>query len=38
MTLELAGKIAANPPLAVAALKRVSRRATDPDWSEFGAW
>lgn len=36
--LELAEKIAANPPLAVAALKRGLRRALDPDWHEFGAW
>jgi enoyl-CoA hydratase/carnithine racemase len=36
--LELAGKIAANPPLAVAALKRGLRRALDPDWSDLGRW
>jgi enoyl-CoA hydratase/carnithine racemase len=36
--LELAGRIAANPPLAVAALKRGLRRALDPDWSELGVW
>ncbi|MCO1653756.1 enoyl-CoA hydratase/isomerase family protein [Pseudonocardia humida] len=36
--LELAGRIAANPPLAVAALKRGLRRALDPDWSELGEW
>lgn len=36
--LELAEKIAANPPLAVAALKRGLRRALDPDWTDLGAW
>jgi enoyl-CoA hydratase/carnithine racemase len=36
--LELAGRIAANPPLAVAALKRGLRRALDPDWTELGVW
>ncbi|TDC69927.1 enoyl-CoA hydratase/isomerase family protein [Actinomadura sp. GC306] len=36
--VELAGRIAANPPLAVAALKRGLRRALDPDWDELGAW
>jgi enoyl-CoA hydratase/carnithine racemase len=36
--LELAHRIAANPPLAVAALKRGLRRALDPDWAELGAW
>lgn len=36
--LELAGKIAANPPLAVAALKRGLRRALDPDWDDLGVW
>jgi enoyl-CoA hydratase/carnithine racemase len=36
--LELAGKIAANPPLAVAALKRGLRRALDPDWNDLGRW
>ena len=36
--LELAGRIAANPPLAVAALKRGLRRALDPDWTDLGAW
>jgi enoyl-CoA hydratase/carnithine racemase len=36
--LELAGKIAANPPLAVAALKRGLRRALDPDWTDLGRW
>ncbi|WP_153503525.1 enoyl-CoA hydratase/isomerase family protein [Cumulibacter manganitolerans] len=36
--LELAGRIAANPPLAVAALKRGLRKALDPDWTELGLW
>ena len=35
---ELAGRIAANPPLAVQALKNGLRRALDPDWQEVGAW
>ncbi len=35
---ELAGRIAANPPLAVQALKHGLRRALDPDWEELGAW
>ncbi|MGI5321070.1 enoyl-CoA hydratase/isomerase family protein [Actinomadura nitritigenes] len=34
----LAARIAANPPLAVAALKRGLRRALDPDWNDLGAW
>jgi enoyl-CoA hydratase len=36
--LELAGEIAANPPLAVAKLKAGLRRALDPDWEELGRW
>ena len=36
--LELAGEIAANPPLAVQALKRGLRTALDPDWDELGRW
>jgi enoyl-CoA hydratase len=36
--LELARKIAANPPLAVAALKSGLREALDPDWSDLGRW
>jgi enoyl-CoA hydratase/carnithine racemase len=36
--MELAGRIAANPPLAVAALKRGLRRALDPDWHDLGSW
>lgn len=35
---ELAGQIAANPPLAVQRLKAGLRRALDPDWRELGAW
>lgn len=35
---DLARSIAANPPLAVQALKRGLRRALDPDWDELGAW
>ena len=34
----LAGRIAANPPLAVAQLKAGLRVALDPDWRELGAW
>jgi enoyl-CoA hydratase len=36
--MERAAVIAANPPLAVAALKRGLRRTVDPDWSEVGQW
>ena len=36
--LEVAGTIAANPPLAVQALKRGLREALDPDWATLGAW
>lgn len=36
--MERARAIAANPPLAVAGLKRGLRRALDPDWSELGTW
>lgn len=36
--LELAERIASNPPLAVAALKAGLRRALDPDWADLGAW
>lgn len=35
---ELARSIAANPPLAVQALKRGLRRALDPDWDDLGSW
>jgi enoyl-CoA hydratase len=34
----LAGKIAANPPLAVQRLKAGLRQACDPDWRELGSW
>jgi enoyl-CoA hydratase/carnithine racemase len=36
--LGLAGRIAANPPLAVRALKAGLRRALDPNWDELGEW
>ncbi|RRO14714.1 enoyl-CoA hydratase/isomerase family protein [Saccharopolyspora rhizosphaerae] len=36
--VERAQAIAANPPLAVAALKRGLRRALDPDWHDLGTW
>lgn len=36
--LELAQRIAQNPPLAVAALKNGLRRALDPDWTALGGW
>jgi enoyl-CoA hydratase len=36
--LALAGKIAANPPLAVARLKAGLREALDPDWQALGRW
>ncbi len=35
---DLAHRIAANPPLAVAQLKVGLRRALDPDWVELGRW
>jgi enoyl-CoA hydratase len=35
---DLARRIAANPPLAVQALKNGLRRALDPDWAELGSW
>jgi enoyl-CoA hydratase len=34
--LDLARRIAANPPLAVQAIKRGLREALDPDWAELG--
>lgn len=37
-SLGLARRIAANPPLAVQALKHGLRDALDPDWNELGAW
>jgi enoyl-CoA hydratase/carnithine racemase len=36
--LSTAARIAANPPLAVQALKRGLRSALDPDWAELGQW
>ncbi|MFV2090252.1 MAG: enoyl-CoA hydratase/isomerase family protein [Pseudomonadales bacterium] len=36
--MQLAEKIAANPPLAVKALKAGLRRTLDPDWRDVGAW
>ena len=36
--LEIAGSIAANPPLAVQRLKAGLRTALDPDWDELGRW
>lgn len=36
--LSLAGRIAANPPLAVRRLKAGLRNTLDPDWRELGAW
>jgi enoyl-CoA hydratase/carnithine racemase len=36
--LAVAQSIAANPPLAVQALKAGLRRALDPDWDDLGAW
>jgi enoyl-CoA hydratase len=37
-SMELAEKIAANPPLAVQALKAGLRRTLDPDWRDTGRW
>lgn len=34
----LAGRIAANPPLAVQQLKAGLRETLDPDWNELGRW
>jgi enoyl-CoA hydratase/carnithine racemase len=36
--LGLAGRIAANPPLAVQRLKVGLRRTLDPDWTDLGEW
>ena len=36
--LEVADKIAENPPLAVQSLKQGLRKALDPDWRELGEW
>lgn len=35
---QLAERIAANPPLAVGAIKDGLRRALDPDWQDLGTW
>lgn len=36
--MELAERIAANPPLAVQRLKAGLRKAVDPDWTDLGRW
>lgn len=36
--MSLAERIAANPPLAVQAIKNGLRRALDPDWPSLGRW
>ena len=36
--MELAQKIAKNPPLAVQALKAGLRRTIEPDWRDTGRW
>ena len=36
--IALAERIAANPPLAVRALKAGLARALDPDWNDLGRW
>jgi enoyl-CoA hydratase len=36
--LGVAGRIAANPPLAVKAIKAGLRRTLDPDWRDVGVW
>lgn len=36
--MRIAEKIAANPPLAVKAIKAGLRRTLDPDWRDVGAW
>jgi enoyl-CoA hydratase len=36
--MELAGRIAANPPLAVRKLKQGLRETLDPDWHSLGEW
>jgi enoyl-CoA hydratase/carnithine racemase len=38
VTMVLAERIAANPPLAVQRIKAGLRRALDPDWADLGAW
>jgi enoyl-CoA hydratase len=36
--MEIARKIAANPPLAVRSIKAGLRRTLDPDWRDTGSW
>jgi enoyl-CoA hydratase len=36
--MEVASRIAANPPLAVQKIKEGLRRALDPDWTSLGTW
>jgi len=36
--LALAGRIAANPPMAVQSIKAGMRRSLDPDWRDVGEW
>ena len=36
--MQIATKIAANPPLAVQALKAGLRRTVEPDWRDTGRW
>jgi enoyl-CoA hydratase len=36
--MEIASRIAANPPLAVQKIKEGLRRALDPDWTSLGTW
>lgn len=38
VTLDLARRIAANPPLAVRRLKQGMRETLDPDWHRLGQW
>jgi enoyl-CoA hydratase/carnithine racemase len=38
VSLELATRIAANPPLAVQRIKQGMRTALDPDWTALGRW
>lgn len=37
-TMELARRIAANPPLAIRKLKQGLRETLDPDWHDLGEW
>jgi enoyl-CoA hydratase len=37
-TLDLARRIAANPPLAVRRIKQGLRETLDPDWHDLGEW